>query len=60
MDMGDPDHAQMVIDGAVSGQFLSPHFSDLHRLYNDSSYVTATMDPERVKKDAKYHLVLMP
>ena len=44
IDMGDPERAQLVIDGSVSGQWLSPHYKDLHVLYNNSQYVTATME----------------
>jgi len=60
MDMGDPDGAQIVIDGSESGQWLSPNYRDLHQLYVHSEYVTAVMDPERVKKETKNHLVLEP
>lgn len=60
IDMGDPDNAQMAIDGSVSGQWLSPHFSDLVELWLDSDYFTAVMDPEKVKKQAQYHLSLEP
>jgi penicillin amidase len=60
MDMGDPDGAQMVIDGSVSGQWLSPHYDDLVKLWLNGEYVTAVMDPELVKAEAKYHLVMEP
>ena len=60
MDMGAPDAGQIVIDGSVSGQWLSPHYSDLHQLFLHSQYVTAVMDPALVAKEAKYHLVLTP
>jgi len=58
MDMNDPDHAQLVIDGSVSGQWLSPHYKDMHPLYNNSQYLTATMTPELVIQEAKHHLIL--
>ena len=60
MDMGEPDAGQIVIDGSVSGQWLSPHYQDLHQLFLNSQYVTAVMDPALVAKEAKYHLVLTP
>ncbi len=60
MDMGDPEHALMVIDGSQSGQWLSPHYDDMHQLWLDSQYHTATMDQEKVKSEARYHLVLRP
>ena len=60
MDMSDPDNALMIIDGSQSGQWLSPHYDDMHPLYVNSEYVTATMDPEKVKAGAKYHLTLTP
>jgi penicillin amidase len=60
MDMGDPDGAQLVIDGSVSGQWLSPHYDDLVKLWLNGQYVTAVMDPELVKAEAKYHLVMEP
>jgi len=60
MDMGDPDGAQIIIDGSESGQWLSPHYQDLHRLYVNSEYVTAVMDPERVRRETRYHLVIEP
>jgi len=60
IDMGDPERAQLVIDGSVSGQWLSPHYKDLHVLYNNSQYVTATMDKAKAVQESKYHLVLQP
>jgi penicillin amidase len=60
IDLGDPDHALMVIDGSESGQYLSPHYQDLHRLYLESRYLTADMDPERVQATARYRLRLEP
>jgi penicillin G amidase len=60
MDLGDPDHALMIIDGSQSGQWLSPHYQDLHPIYNDSGYITAEMRPDQVKASAKEHLVLEP
>ncbi len=60
MDMGDPDNALMIIDGSESGQWLSPHYRDMHEMYVNGEYVTATMDPERVKAEAAYHLTLEP
>jgi penicillin amidase len=60
IDMGDPDRALMVIDGSQSGQWLSPHYADMHKLWVDGEYVTATKDPDEIKQNAKYHLVLSP
>jgi penicillin G amidase len=60
IELGDPDRAQMMIDGSESGQYLSPHYDDLHRLWVNSQYITADMDPERVKLGAKDHLILEP
>jgi len=60
MDMGDPEGAQMVIDGSVSGQWLSAHYDDMVHLWLDSQYVTAVMDQESVKEKARYHMVMGP
>lgn len=60
MDMGDPDNAQIVIDGSQSGQWLSPHYDDMHPLYVNSEYIKAAMSPELVREEARYHLVLKP
>jgi len=60
MDMGDPDHAKMIIDGSQSGMYKSPHYRDLHPLWVKGKYLEATMDPAAVKKAAPNHLVLMP
>jgi penicillin amidase len=60
MDMSDPDNAQMVIDGSQSGQWLSPHYDDMHPLFVSGEYVRAEKRPERVKEEARYHLVLVP
>jgi len=60
MDMGKPDQALMVIDGSQSGQWLSPHYRDMHKLWLNSEYVTAVMDPQEARQNASYHLVLEP
>jgi penicillin amidase len=60
MDLGDPDHALMVIDGSQSGQWLSPHYSDMHMLWLNGEYVTALMTPALVTESAKYHVTLTP
>jgi acyl-homoserine lactone acylase PvdQ len=60
MDMSRPDEALMVIDGSESGQWLSPHYDDMHKLFLESGYVTADKDPQRVKKSARYHMVMGP
>jgi len=60
MDMGDPDGAQMVIDGSQSGQWLSPHYRDMHPLWLNSQYLTAVMEPAKVIEQAKNRLVLEP
>jgi penicillin amidase len=60
MDMQDPDNAQIVIDGSESGQWLSPHYRDMHPLWLNSQYLTAVMDPAKVRQQAKYHLTLEP
>jgi len=60
MDMSDPDNAQLVIDGSESGQWLSPHYRDMHTLYYNSQYMTARMSPELVIKEAESVLTLVP
>ena len=60
IELGDPDHAQMVIDGSESGQWLSPHYDDLHKVWLNSEYITGAMDPKEVAGSAKYHLRLTP
>jgi penicillin amidase len=60
IDMGDPDRALMVIDGSQSGQWLSPHYDDMHKLWVDGGYVRATKDPDEIRQSAKYHLLLSP
>ncbi|OGP58117.1 MAG: hypothetical protein A2V67_05530 [Deltaproteobacteria bacterium RBG_13_61_14] len=60
MDLSEPDQALIVIDGSESGQWLSPHYDDLHPLFVNSQYLTAEMNPERVSASAKYRLVLTP
>ncbi len=47
IDMGDPDHALLVIDGSESGQWLSPHYRDQHTLFYNSRYMRAEMRPEK-------------
>ncbi len=60
MDMSSPDKALMVIDGSQSGQWLSPHYDDMHKLFLKSGYVIADKNPARVKKAADYHMVMRP
>ncbi len=60
MDMGEPDQALMIIDGSQSGQWLSPHYSDMHKVWADGKYLVMDMDPESVGRNAKYHLILGP
>jgi penicillin amidase len=60
IDMGDPDHALMVIDGSQSGQWLSPHYRDLHPLWYNSEYLTAEMRPQEVADAAESLLTLEP
>lgn len=60
IDMGAPDEALMIIDGSESGQWLSPHYDDLHPLFVEGSYIIADKDPERIKKGAQHHLILAP
>jgi penicillin amidase len=60
MDMGDPDNARLVIDGSESGQWLSPHYKDMHTLWFNSQYMTAEMRPEKIKSQAESELVLQP
>ena len=60
MDLGDPDGALLVIDGSQSGQYLSPHYSDLHQLFVRSEYLIGPMSPEAVRKSARYHQTLSP
>lgn len=60
MDMGRPDEALMIIDGSQSGQWLSPHYRDLHEVWLRGEYITADMDEGRVKQSAKYHQTLRP
>jgi len=60
MDMGDPDHALVVIDGSQSGQWLSPHYRDQHTLWYNSQYMTAEMRPEKIIEAAESVLTLLP
>jgi len=60
IDMGDPDRALMVIDGSQSGQWLSPHYDDMHQMFVDGEYLATDMDEENVKRSAAYRLVLTP
>jgi penicillin amidase len=60
IDMGDVENARVMIDGSISGQWLSPHYDDLVKVWHAGDFLTATMDPENVKQEAKYHLVLTP
>jgi acyl-homoserine lactone acylase PvdQ len=60
IDMGDVEHAKVMIDGSISGQWLSPHYDDLVRVWHRGEFITATMDPEAVEQEAAYHLVLKP
>lgn len=60
IDLGDPDRSQIMIDGSESGQFLSPHYDDLHPLWVNGEYLTADMDPDRIKQGAREHLILGP
>ena len=56
----DVENAKVVIDGSVSGQWLSPHYDDLVKVWLKGDYIAAPMDPDAVKKSAKYHLLLTP
>jgi penicillin amidase len=60
MDLGKPDSALMAIDGSESGKWLDPHYKDMHAVWFNGKYLTATMDDAQVKKEAKSKLVLEP
>ena len=60
MDLNDPDHALMVIDGSESGRYLDPHYTDLHKYWFRGDYVETTMDPAQVVKECREVLVLTP
>ncbi len=60
IDMGDVEQAKGIIDGSVSGQYLSPHYRDLHTVWLAGDHLDMTMDVENVKKEAKYELTLSP
>jgi penicillin amidase len=60
IDMGDPDHSMFVIDGSESGQWLSPHYKDMHTLWYNSQYMTAEMRPEKIQEQAESALILKP
>jgi penicillin amidase len=60
IDLGDPDNAQIIIAGSQSGQWLSPHYDDMHEMYVKGEYITADKDPLRVKEAARYHTVMKP
>jgi len=60
IDMGEPDKGQIVIDGSQSGQWLSPHYRDMHTLWYNSKYIDAEKRPEKVAESADKLLVLKP
>ncbi len=60
VDMKDVENAQVVIDGSVSGQWLSPHYDDLVQVWLKGEYIAAPMEKDAVIKGAKYHMVLLP
>ncbi len=60
VDLGDVDEAQIMIDGSQSGQYLSPHYDDMHELFVNGQYIQADKNVERVKENARYHLEMLP
>jgi penicillin G amidase len=60
IDLGDVDHAQLVIDGSQSGQWLSPHYQDQHEFWLNSQYLTAEKRPDKVAQQAESVLTLRP
>jgi penicillin amidase len=60
IDLGDPEGAQVMIDGSQSGQFLSPHYDDLHPMWVKSEYFAAVKDEQEVRRQARHHLILAP
>ena len=60
INMGKPDEALMVIDGSESGNYLDPHYADMHKLWLNSQYNEAVMDEAAVKENAKSALILEP
>lgn len=60
IDMGKTDSALMVIDGSQSGNYLDPHYKDMHKLWYESKYITAVKDEKKVKQSAKSVLILEP
>jgi penicillin G amidase len=60
IDMGDPDSALLVIDGSQSGQWLSPHYRDMHSLWYNSGYLVAEKRPEKIIDSAESELTLVP
>ena len=60
IDMEDPDRALIIIDGSQSGQWLSPHYRDMHTLWYNSEYMVAEKRPEKVRAAAESELTLRP
>jgi len=60
IDFGEPNRALIVIDGSQSGQWLSPHYRDMHTLWYNSEYIFAEKRPEVIKKQAEALLILTP
>ena len=60
IDMGDPNNALIVIDGSESGQWLSPHYRDMHSLWYNSRYIKAEKRPDKIRDKAASSLLLTP
>ena len=60
IDMGDTENAKIMIDGSQSGQWLSPHYDDLHPMFIDSQYIRAMKDPEDIEEKSPHLMTLKP
>ncbi len=60
IDMSAPDDALLVIDGSESGQWLSPHYRDMHTLWYNGQYMRAEKRPEKIEEEAESLLLLKP
>ena len=60
IDLEQPDHSLSIIATGISGNFLSPHYSDQMKKFIDGKYRALVFSRAKVIKDAKHRLFFTP
>ncbi len=60
IDFSNMKNSLRVIPAGISGNFMSPHYSDQTKLWLDGKYRPFVLDRQSVDEDARYSLTMLP